>query len=276
MLYCLSAFVFFKIDKIEVISASGTSQASSYYSSDDIIRTSGVNIGDSLVRVSKSNIADSIETLLPYIGEVTVKRSYPSTLKLIVTDTDAFFGIESDGTYTLLNRYFKVLGTQDYLPQGAAKLVGVDFVSLPVGEAAEFEDALSIDRINTLADGCAEAGVVNITKYDIENIANVKVVINSRITMILGTITDLPEKLSLGIKTMEKELENNENAHIIINVTDCDRSYVRDDTSPIEEDTVDYEEYSEEAENLTADGADDAAQNGETPDVNNEPVQAVG
>ena len=55
------------------------------------------------------------------------------------------------------------------------------------------------------------------------------------------------------LSRLEKELEDNPNAHIIINVADSNRSYVRNDTGEIEEDTVDYEEYSKEQEALNKD-----------------------
>ncbi len=271
VLYILFNFVFFKIEKIEVLSASGDPSSSAYYTAEEIAKASGAEIGDGLLRVSKSKTASQIQSLLPYIGEVTVKKSIPSTLKLVVEDTSPFFGVEYNDCYILLNRDFKVLGPEDYLPQGSAKLVGVEFSALEEGSIAEFEESAYVDRINTLVESCADAGVTNITKYDISNIANVKIVINSRITIILGTITELSEKLNLGLKTMENELENNSNAHIIINVTDCDRSYVRDDTSPIEEDTVDYEEYSIEQEKLSA--QQETTENNQTA---NEPVEAVG
>lgn len=249
VLYLLCAFVFFKVESISVISASDEeTAASSYYSADEIIRVSGVNTGDSLVLVSKHQVAESIETLLPYIGNVTVKRGYPSTLKIIIEDTDAFFAVENNGAYTLLNRDFKVLGSSDYIPDGCARLVGVDFSLMTVGQPAEFEDAANKDRINNLISECENAEIGNIIKYDLENIANVRIVINSRITLILGTITDLPDKLSLGLKTIEAELKNNTNAHIIIDVTDPDRSYVRDDHSPIEENSTEAETESETVE----------------------------
>lgn len=248
VLYLLCALVFFKIETVAVLPASGEdTTASIYYSDEDIIKVSGVKTGESLVLVSKHDLKESIETLLPYIGNATIKRSYPSTLKIIVEDSDAFFAVEKNGVYTLLNRDFKVLETSDYIPDGCARLAGVDFSEMYVGEKAVFEDAANGDRLNNLIAECNAAGIENITKYDLSNIANVRIVINFRITLILGTITDLADKLSLGLKTIEAETENNTNAHIIIDITDPDRSYVRDDHSPIEENSTEAEPESDTA-----------------------------
>lgn len=235
VLYLLCAFVFFRIDSVVVLSADGAdTQASKYYSDEDIIKVSGAEKGESLVLVSKKDIKNAVETLLPYIGNVTVKRGYPSTLKLVVEDYDAFFAVEKNGIFTLMNRDFKVLETADYIPDGCARLTGIDFSEMYVGYEAVFEEDAAKTRLNSLIAECETAGIRNITKYDLTNIANVRIVMNNRITFVLGTLTGLQDKLSLGLKTAETELQINPQAHIIIDVTNPERSYVRDDHTPVE------------------------------------------
>ena len=152
------------------------------------------------------------------------------------------------------------------------KVVGLSFESAETGETAVFTDEVYKSRIKNIVDACKEVGIENVTKLDLSNIANVKIVINGRVTMILGTITDLSEKLSMGLRTMEAELQNASEAKIIIDVTDSERSYVRDDFSPVEDD----EEISEPTV------PEDEQAEGETPeapaDDNNEEKQpeAVG
>lgn len=250
ILFILTVFVFFKIDKIQVVSASGEAKPSSYYTETEIIDSADVDFGEGLFHLSTAKIEHEIEEELPYIGNVTLKRVLPSTLKIIVEDTSAKFGVKINGKFIVIDKNYKVLSLEDYLPQGAAKLSGFDFSSLDYGKRAEFADSSDEARLNTLVEACENGGITNITKYDIENIANVKIVVNSRITIVFGTLTELSEKVYLAFRTMEKELEDNPNAHIIINVTDSNRSYVRNDTQELEEDTVDYEEYSMEQESL--------------------------
>ncbi len=272
ILYLLCAFVFFKIEKIEVVGIEDENgnllPASSYYTHDEIIRVSGVETGDSLVRVSKKEVEDSIEKLLPYVGNVKVKRRYPSTLKLVTEDTHALYGADAGGGFTLLDKDFKVLNVSERLPLGSMKLVGVSFESAETGATAVFADDAYKNRINTLIKACNDAGINNITKLDLSNIANVRIVLDGRITFVLGTITDLPEKLSLGLKTMEAEAENSTSSKIIIDVTDTERSYVRDDYSPVED------EYETELQEPVTDS--EPVPEEELPEEqpeNNEPVQ---
>lgn len=245
LLYLLSAFVFFKIENIDVTFTGITDEngenlpGSSYYSSDEIVRVSGVNIGDSLVLVSKYDIKESIEKLLPYIGEVTVQRKYPSTLRLTVEDTAAVFALDAGGGYTLLNEKFKVLETTaDKIPSGSAKVVGIPVDSSETGMIVKFSDEGYKTRINTIVDAFDNAEIYNITKIDITNIANVKVTVDGRYTLVLGTLTQLGEKLSTANKTIEAEIADNPDARVIIDLTDPDRAYVRDDYSPIEEEEM--------------------------------------
>ena len=263
LLYLLSAFVFFKVGSIEVIGMTDengeTLPGSSYYSSEEIIRVSGVETGDSLVLVSKKNTKDSIEKLLPYIGNVKVQRRYPSTLRLVVEDTSAVYALDAGGGYTILNEEFKVLGVTEKMPKGSAKIIGVSVVNAEIGTIAEFSDESYKTRLETIREKCKDAGVTNITKIDIENIANVSITVDGRFTFILGTLTQLEEKLSMAVRTMESEISNDQDLKIIIDVKDPERSYVRDDYSPVEN------EYENEQESIIAEENDESADSEETP-----------
>lgn len=263
LLYLLSAFVFFKVESIEIMGITdedgNTLPGSSYYSSEEIARVSGVETGDSLVLVSKKNTKESIEKLLPYIGNVKVQRRYPSTLRLVVEDTSAVYALDAGGGYTILNDEYKVLGITEKIPLGAAKIVGVSVENSEIGTTIEFTDEAYKSRIDTIREKCENAGITDITKINVENIANVSVIVDGRFTLILGTLTQLEEKLSMASKTIESELENNPDARIIIDVKDSERSYVRDDYSPVEN------EYESEPESFIAEENDEPADSDETP-----------
>ncbi len=241
LLYLLSAFVFFKVENIDVTFTGitdGNSETlldSGYYSSEEIVRVSGVDIGDSLVLISKYDIEESIERLLPYIGNVKVQRKYPSTLRLTVEDTSSVYALDAGGGYTLLNENFKVLETVEKIPFGSAKVVGIPVATAEIGTVIKFNDEANKTRIETISEAFAESEINNITKIDLSNIANVKVTIDGRFTLVIGTLTQLDKKISTATKTIQAEIANNPDVRIIIDLTDPDRSYVRDDFSPMEE-----------------------------------------
>lgn len=276
VLYLLSAFVFFKVGNIDVTFTGITDENgealtdSRYYSAEEIIRISGVDTGDSLVLVSKSNVKDSIEKLLPYIGNVKVQRKYPSTLKLTVEETSAVYAFDAGGGYTLMNEKYKVLGVTDKLPSDSIKIVGISVKTAETGTIAEFTDEAYKSRLDTVRNACSKAEINDVTKIDLSNIANVRVTVNGRFTFILGTLTQLEEKISMALQSMNSELANNPSARIIIDVTDPERSYVRDDYSPIEI-------YEEESSEYFDDDIEEPENYGEEPeDVPEDIPEAVG
>ncbi len=233
IIYVLSAFVFFKVSDVEVIGITDEDgnvlTYNTYYTDDEIIAASGVETGNSLLMLIKSDIAENIEHSLPYIGSVTVEKHLPHTVRLVIEETEDFYAVSDNSGYIILNRDFKVLGSYAEVPDGCAELTGVEFSETVVGETAVFEDDAYMDRIVSVTDSCEDSGITDITKYDFSNIAAVKVVSGGRITINVGTITDLEDKLALAVKTIDVELENNPDAFIIIDVSDKERAYVRDD-----------------------------------------------
>lgn len=268
VLYILCAFVFFKITAIEVVGLPDENgdftKASAHYSVDEIINISGIKNGDSLVRVSKSKTEKTIERLLPFIGEVSVKKRFPSTVRLVISDTGAAFGVREAAGYTLLDRDYKVLGVYPTMPKGCSRLIGVSFKEAKVGEIAVFNDEQSENRINEIMTALETAQMQGLTRLDISNIANIKLVLSGNVTIVLGTISDLDKKLETCKKTMEAELLGNPEARIIIDVTDSERSYVRDNLGPLYEEQTEYDEEPESETNMV----DDTAQG---DDSNEEP-----
>ena len=254
VLYLLSAFVFFKISVIDVVGITdadgNVTEGSVFYSDEDIIKISGAETGDSLVLVSKRKTEEAIEKLLPYIGNAQVRRKYPSTLRIIVEDTSAAFAIDVAGGYILLNEEFKVLETSDKVPSGCAKVIGIPVQSADSGVTVKFTDEGYKSRIETIKSAFYDAEMSGITKIDISNIANIKVTVDGRFTLVMGTLTQMREKLIMAQKTIEKETEDNPNAKVIIDLTDPDRAYVRNDYSP-DEDAEEISDIADGEENTT-------------------------
>ena len=254
VLYLLSAFVFFKISVIDVVGITdedgNVTEGSVFYSDEDIIKISGAETGDSLVLVSKRKTEETIEKLLPYIGNAQVRRKYPSTLRIIVEDTSAAYALDSAGGYILLNEEFKVLETSDKVPSGCAKVIGIPVQSADSGATVKFTDEGYKSRIETIKSAFYDAEMSGITKIDISNIANIKVTVDGRFTLVMGTLTQMREKLIMAQKTIEKETEDNPNAKVIIDLTDPDRAYVRNDYSP-DEDAEEISDIADGEENTT-------------------------
>ncbi len=239
VLFMLCAFVLFKVNTIKIEGlqdefCNGTHKFtnSCYYSDDEIIKVCGVDTGESLVLLSAKDIRSSVTKLLPYIGSVEVKRQYPSTLKIIVSDTHAEYAVDAGGGYTLLDKNFKALERCDKVPENCAEIVGVHLRSAELGKTVQFEDESCKQRISAIEENCEKRNLAPVTKIDIVNIANISLKIDDKYTIVLGMLADLDEKFDSAADTIKAEIKKNPDSKKIINVVDPKRAYVGDDKTP--------------------------------------------
>lgn len=84
----LGATVFFQV---ETVAVSGNNR----YTEEKVVQASGIQLGDNLFHMNKNQVARQIRQQLPYIGEVTIRRSWPSTIVITVTEWDAVARVEA-------------------------------------------------------------------------------------------------------------------------------------------------------------------------------------
>lgn len=76
------ATVFFRVETVEVT-------GNQRYTREEIIEASGIQTGDNLYALNKVRIDRRIRTRLPYVGELSINRSLPSTIRIDVTEWEA-------------------------------------------------------------------------------------------------------------------------------------------------------------------------------------------
>lgn len=101
----LSLTVFFKVTAVEV------DVSKSQYSAAQIRDASGIEEGDSLFLQNREKAADRISTKLPYTGEIVVKRSFPSKVKIFVEDSTVTAAVKYNDKFIVLSESNKVLAT---------------------------------------------------------------------------------------------------------------------------------------------------------------------
>ncbi|MBR4940493.1 MAG: FtsQ-type POTRA domain-containing protein, partial [Clostridia bacterium] len=83
---------FFTVGEINVY-------GNSKHTKEEIIELSGVDYGDSLLLLSKSKIKNGIVGDSLYIEDVTVRRLFPDTVEITVTDKTVAYAFEANGAY---------------------------------------------------------------------------------------------------------------------------------------------------------------------------------
>ena len=91
----LGATVFFQV---ETVAVSGNNR----YTEEKVVQASGIQLGDNLFHMNKNQVARQIRQQLPYIGEVTIRRSWPSTIVITVTEWDAVARVEAPPAGTVV------------------------------------------------------------------------------------------------------------------------------------------------------------------------------
>lgn len=98
----LSTTVFFKINTVIIT-------GSSVYTSDEIIAASGIKGGDNLIRTNMDKCAEKIEQQLIYIEKAELIRSFPSTVEIKITPCKETASAEYEEGFCLLSASGKIL-----------------------------------------------------------------------------------------------------------------------------------------------------------------------
>ena len=83
---------------------------SEYYTEQEIIETSDLEIGKSIFTCNTSSIEENICLYHPYISKAEVKRKYPTTIEIIVEEQDGAMYVPLLNDGYALNPEMKVLG----------------------------------------------------------------------------------------------------------------------------------------------------------------------
>ena len=83
----VGATVFFRVEAVVVL-------GNVRYTQEEVIRAAGIQLGDNLFYMNKNQVAGQVRQQLPYVGELTIRRSLPSTIVITVSEWDAVARIE--------------------------------------------------------------------------------------------------------------------------------------------------------------------------------------
>ena len=96
--------VFFRVEFVEV-------EGNAHYSREQILEAARVDMGENLILTQKDLIAQRLYDSLPYVDSVTVKKRFPTTLRLLITETApaAAIATEDEMSWWLMDGKGKIL-----------------------------------------------------------------------------------------------------------------------------------------------------------------------
>lgn len=106
----LSMIIFFKVKHIEVLLPQGENGEKAYYTAEEIIEASGINLDENLLSLSKATVAARIHAALPYVNDIQVKKQLPGTVIISFSEFDVSYAIQDEtGAWWLMSREGRIL-----------------------------------------------------------------------------------------------------------------------------------------------------------------------
>ncbi len=217
----LSLTVFFKIEAVSVTGAS-------VYSEQSVVEASGINIGDNLLRADKKSIEKQLKESLPYIGSAEIEKKLPSTVVITVRETREVAAVSYEGGYVLLSPEGKVLDSNaPVLRENVALVEGVSLSEVKEGAAVNCTVPEKLGALEAVLEGIDESGIEGVSSVDLTDVNNITLKYDFRIKLVIGSASNVTEKLKRAIRVIEKENAINSTQYGTLDLRSEPNSYFR-------------------------------------------------
>ena len=207
----LSLTVFFPVTTIRV-------KGETRYSSEEIIAASRIPTGKNLFTTDVSEAEAFVCQTLPYIGKVTIKREFPSTLVLQVQETAAALQLEHSGQYTVLDESGKMLETAALPVRGIPVVRGVTPQSADLGKLVKIKEESIRETLDEIYSELKRQEISPVTVINLSSPMDVRVTYANKFVLQLGSTANLTAKLTQA-KQILKERETSGQTGGILNLS---------------------------------------------------------
>lgn len=194
--------VLFKTENIVVNVPNG------FYSSEEIISASGLNMGVNIFTAGKSSAEKRLEEKFPYIKSADIYAVMPNTINIDITLSTPSYAVKTENVTYIANEDSKVLevvATDDEV--NVAVIEGVEVNGAKAGEKLNFESAIVRESLSEMFNLAKTNGYKKITRVNIETettqtgkkTVEIRYVYDDRIVVYLG----LPENISYKMLTAQ-------------------------------------------------------------------------
>lgn len=191
--------VFFEVKNVEV---TGTN----HYLPEYVASLSGVETGDKLLFINKYEISQNLFSELPYIKAVKVRRHFPNTVVIEVTERQPAAKLVSSGISYIIDEDAYLL---DYTALGDTYRLpvinGVEPSTNEPGKQLAFEDPLMLESLKSILSELVKSDwIADISEINLEKIYNISFSYANRYTVLLGDTSELTYKLAVFEKVLSR------------------------------------------------------------------------
>lgn len=203
----LSLTVLFKIDTINIT-------GNKRYTTQQISSVLPIEKEKNLFIADTKGAKIKLEKNLPYIYNADVKRKFPTTINVTITETPTVYYIKnSDNSYALLDDNYKVLEERSTAsPKKSVEIRKAVIKSAVAGETAELTDKKQLQRLQSLTDTIKKTEMEKVTAIYSQDINNNFIVYDNRITIKLGSLDNAEDKIYSSLAAIDKLSESNPQA----------------------------------------------------------------
>ena len=186
------------------------------YTADDIIDVSGLKLGDNLLHVNEKAAENRIVDALAYIDIADVSRSFPTGIKISVTEAEKWYCLEQDGKNVCISRGGKII--ESGKTAGLPVVKGFDAETTEVGSmlrsSVENKSSIPAEILNA----AEKAGLASLDEIDLTDRFSIVIQCDGgRITLETGSVTDIESKLYVAQTLIRDELSPTEEVTILLN-----------------------------------------------------------
>ncbi len=194
----VAGVVFLKVGTVEVADNYGR------YTDDRIIEIAGITSDSSFLMLNEEKIADTVCLALPYIETVSVSRTLPDQVQLLVTYAEPAFAVDCGQLWLILSANGKVLETTQVVPANLSELKGVLVKEYSIGRTAVFENEMYFTHASDLYTGAKENKLGEIRTLQIDQSGYVSMNIGNRFFVQSPTVQILLDEMSVLKKVMDE------------------------------------------------------------------------
>ncbi len=244
--------VLFNIDTVEI------GGESSDYTAAEIASASGVHTGDNLLRLNTSEVVDSILDRLIFIENVTVKKSFPTTLEITVTPCSPAYNLIDDSGALQVSASGKILKNSPEMDTTLPTIIGFEPADRGAGGQLTSKDSQKDQIFVTLTETMRGEMSYPITKIDMTDKYNIMITFDDRVEFEVGSWSDLDYKIEMGLAVLEQLDEDKTGYLTMIGDHQCafrevESTYVpyvpREPEEEVEDENDETEAADEETEN---------------------------
>ena len=198
------------------------------YSPEEIIERSGINIGDNLLHIKPAAARENILSSLAYVDDVQVKKSFPTKITINVTEAVRQFCITESGTTVAISRKGKII---EKCTAGELPIVkGYDPQTIEVGQWLSSKTEGKSDIPSMIFEAADAAKLKDITVVDMTDKFDVKITVEDRIILELGSIEDVQSKLLVAAELINNEIGKEE--YVTLKLTNPEKVPVHNNSLP--------------------------------------------